>query len=75
MAAVFDPAALLPVPREYYRYVGSLTTPLCSEGVLWTVFRSPVEASAAQIRRFARLFPMNAGPVQPVNRRFVLESL
>jgi carbonic anhydrase len=65
---------LLPAERGYFRYTGSLTTPPCSEGVLWTVFRSPVTASAEQIRRFAALFPMNARPVMPVNRRFVLES-
>lgn len=65
---------LLPSGREYFRYAGSLTTPPCSEGVLWTVFRNPVEASAEQIRRFAQLFPVNARPVMPLNRRFLLES-
>ena len=65
---------LLPSGREYFRYAGSLTTPPCSEGVLWTVFRNPVEASAEQIRRFAQLFPVNARPVMPINRRFLLES-
>lgn len=70
-----DPAALLPANRQYFRYKGSLTTPPCSEGVLWTVFRDPIEASAQQIRQFAELFPVNARPVMPLNSRFLLESM
>ena len=73
--SAIDPALLLPEQRQYFRYAGSLTTPPCSEGVLWTLFKTPVEASAEQIRRFAQLFPVNARPPQAVNRRFVLESI
>lgn len=74
LAADIDPAALLPADRHFFRYVGSLTTPPCSEGVTWTVYKSPVEMSPAQIRQFAALFPMNARPAQPLNRRFLLEA-
>ena len=70
-----EPAALLPVDRKYFRYKGSLTTPPCSEGVLWTVFKEPIEASVDQIRQFAELFPVNARPVQSLNSRFLLESI
>lgn len=69
-----DTADLLPKHRVYYRYFGSLTTPPCSEGITWTVFRTPVHASQEQIRRFAALFPLNARPVQPLNRRFLLQG-
>lgn len=69
-----DAAALLPNVRAYYRYAGSLTTPPCSETVLWTVFAEPVEASKAQIDAFAAIFPMNARPAQKLNRRFLLGS-
>lgn len=74
IAAPLNVAGLLPKERTYFRYSGSLTTPPCAEGVLWTVFKSPISASAEQIRRFAALFPGNARPVLPVNRRFLLES-
>ncbi len=69
-----DPAALLPKSGGYFRYMGSLTTPPCSEGLTWTVFREPIEASPDQIRQFAALFPNNARPVQNRNRRFLIEA-
>lgn len=70
--AMIDPAGLLPEARSFFRYEGSLTTPPCSEIVTWTVYDTPVEVSAAQIADFASLFPNNARPVQPHNRRFLL---
>jgi carbonic anhydrase len=73
-SATVDPAAMLPREGGYFRYMGSLTTPPCSEGLTWTVFRQPVEASSEQIRQFAALFPNNARPVQRTNRRFVIET-
>jgi carbonic anhydrase len=69
-----DLTPLLPKSRAYYRYAGSLTTPPCSETVLWTVFAEPVEISEAQIAAFAALYPMNARPLQEINRRFLLGS-
>ena len=69
-----DPAALLPKAGGYFRYMGSLTTPPCSEGLTWTVYREPIEASVEQIRQFAALFPNNARPVQKRNRRFLIDA-
>jgi carbonic anhydrase len=69
---LFDPATLLPKDPISYRYAGSLTTPPCSEVVQWVVYRQAVTASAEQLERFARLFPDNARPVQPINRRKLL---
>ena len=50
-------ADLLPADLSYYSYVGSLTTPPCSEDVRWYVLADPVEVSPAQIGRFAALYP------------------
>ena len=44
IGTTIHPAEMLPRNRGYYRYIGSLTTPPCSEGVLWSVFKEPVEA-------------------------------
>jgi carbonic anhydrase len=60
---------LLPANKGYYTYAGSLTTPPCSEDVTWFVLKTPVQVSADQLARFARTYPMNARPVQPLNDR------
>lgn len=69
-----DIATILPKNGGYFRYMGSLTTPPCSEGLTWTVHKEPIEASVEQIRKFASLFPKNARPLQKRNRRFVIDA-
>ena len=66
---VVDPSALLPKTHAYFTYVGSLTTPPCTEHVRWFVLKTPITASAEQIDKFRKLYPDNARPVQPVNGR------
>jgi carbonic anhydrase len=68
-----DPNQLLPEHRGFYRYSGSLTTPPCSEGIVWTVFKDPIELSAAQAKQFSDLFKNNARPVQALNGRVLSE--
>ena len=70
----FDPTALLPARRGYYTYMGSLTTPPCTEGVLWIVMQQPIQVSPQQLAIFARLHPMNARPIQPLNGRVIKQS-
>ena len=70
----FDPAALLPADRRYYTYMGSLTTPPCTEGVLWIVLQQPIRISPEQRAIFVRLYPMNARPVQPTSDRLIKQS-
>ena len=65
---------LLPAAGGYFRYVGSLTTPSCSDGVRWQVLKQPVEVSKAEIAAFRKLYSMNARPVQPLNDRKVEEN-
>lgn len=72
--AAIDLEALLPQDRRYFTYMGSLTTPPCSEGVLWMVMQQPVPVSPAQIGIFARLYPNNARPVQQAAGRLIKQS-
>ncbi|NXG01914.1 CAH4 anhydrase, partial [Sakesphorus luctuosus] len=76
-------SSLLPPEEDlgrFYRYEGSLTTPDCHEGVIWTIFEKPVELSLPQLAQFAALHfdgknstPMteNFRPAQPLNGRRV----
>jgi carbonic anhydrase len=70
-----NPNGLLPATRSYYRYSGSLTTPPCSQTVDWLLLTEPLQVADADVARFAKLYPMNARPVQKLNRRFVLRSV
>jgi carbonic anhydrase len=69
-----DPNRLLPPQRTFYHYQGSLTTPPCSQIVDWIVLTHRIEAAETDIARFAKLYPMNARPVQELDRRFILTS-
>lgn len=69
-----DPHALLPSERGYYRYEGSLTIPPCSEMVSWLLLREPIQVAKVDIDAFAKVFPMNARPLQKLERRFILMS-
>jgi carbonic anhydrase len=73
-SVVLDPLELIPARRDYFTFMGSLTTPPCSEGVLWLVMKEPVQASPAQMALFSRLYPLNARPVQPASGRIIKES-
>ncbi|MEB4591624.1 carbonic anhydrase family protein [Candidatus Thiothrix sp. Deng01] len=69
-----DVAKLLPAKRDYYRFSGSLTTPPCSEGVVWLVMKQPVNASKTQIEKFTQIMGHpNNRPIQPVNARPLLK--
>jgi carbonic anhydrase len=72
--ASLDLNALLPAERGYFATMGSLTTPPCTEGVLWMVMKQPVQLSPEQIGIFARLYPMNARPIQRSAGRMIKES-
>uniref|UniRef100_A0A7N6APR7 Carbonic anhydrase n=1 Tax=Anabas testudineus TaxID=64144 RepID=A0A7N6APR7_ANATE len=77
-------AQLIPSQQNltsYYRYKGSLTTPGCSQSVIWTVFESPIPLNEDQLEEFSELKfhdgkPMveNFRPVQPLNGRQVYRS-
>ncbi|XP_061753991.1 carbonic anhydrase 4a [Nerophis ophidion] len=77
-------AQLIPPEQNlttFYRYKGSLTTPGCTEAVIWTLFENPIPMSFDQLRAFSELKfhdgkPMvgTFRPVQPLNGRPVFRS-
>ncbi|MBI3714310.1 MAG: carbonic anhydrase family protein [Burkholderiales bacterium] len=69
-----DLMQLIPKRGDYFTYMGSLTTPPCSEGVLWMVMKEVVHISPEQSAIFARLYPMNARPIQNSAGRVIKES-
>ena len=68
-----DAADLLPADLDYYGYNGSLTTPPCTEDVVWHMLATPVELSDEQIAQFRAIHDGTNRPTQPLNDR-VFES-
>jgi carbonic anhydrase len=69
-----DIEKLLPKDRDYYRFNGSLTTPPCTEGVRWMVFKKYVTISKDQVKKFVDTMGVkNNRPTQPINARKVLK--
>ena len=69
-----DVNRLLPDNRRYFTFMGSLTTPPCTEDVQWLVLKQPQQLSTEQLSIFQRLYPPNARPVQPTLGRIIKES-
>jgi carbonic anhydrase len=66
-----DISAVLPKDHKAFVYMGSLTTPPCTEGVHWIVLAQPIEMSNAQINSFRTIFNDNHRPLQKINGREV----
>ncbi|VEN35464.1 unnamed protein product, partial [Callosobruchus maculatus] len=62
---------------NYFTYIGSLTTPPCSEVVIWIEFRNTVPLSHDQIQTFRQLsgshgkLEHNFRPIQPLYDRII----
>jgi len=74
LAVVIDVNQILPSDKSYFTYMGSLTTPPCSENVLWYVMKNPIYVSEEQVQNFDRIYPMNARPLQSKGDRLVKEA-
>uniref|UniRef100_A0A165ZYH8 Alpha-carbonic anhydrase domain-containing protein n=1 Tax=Daucus carota subsp. sativus TaxID=79200 RepID=A0A165ZYH8_DAUCS len=72
---VLDPTDIGISGREFYRYQGSLTTPPCTERVVWTVEEQIKTVSADQVELLQEAVDdnseMNARPLQQLNGRDV----
>lgn len=59
----------IPKNRERFVYQGSLTTPPCSEGVLWLVFRQHSRVPERQLQNFKAYYSHNFRPAQKTYER------
>ncbi|KAM3307494.1 bifunctional monodehydroascorbate reductase and carbonic anhydrase nectarin-3 [Capsicum chacoense] len=70
---IVDPNIIKLDGTTYYRYIGSLTTPPCTEGVVWTIDGKVNSATSGQIKLLQNAvvngFESNARPFQPSNGR------
>jgi carbonic anhydrase len=66
-----DMDELRPLPRRFYRYTGSLTTPPCSEGVRWVVMAEKRQISADQMNQIVARLHNNNRPVQALGERTI----
>jgi len=69
-----DIKAIMPSDKDYYKFMGSLTTPPCSENVKWNVFKTSVTISSEQVETFFNIFGhTNNRPIQETNNRNIQE--
>lgn len=71
-ALTLDASEMIPDDLSVYRYMGSLTTPPCSEGVNWHVAEQVMEASAGQIAAMAGSLGPTARSLQPLGNRLLV---
>lgn len=71
----FNPQKLYPKKKTFYTYLGSLTTPPCSDNVTWIIFKDPITMQKKDIEELGEHLPKsNARPVQPLNGRVVYQK-
>ncbi|KAL2345102.1 hypothetical protein Fmac_006387 [Flemingia macrophylla] len=67
---VIDPSEMMRGSKMYYRYMGSLTAPPCTQGIIWTVDKKIRTVSRGQVKLFKDAYAKeNARPLQPINQR------
>jgi carbonic anhydrase len=71
---MIDLNQLLPKNLAYFTFMGSLTTPPCSENVQWVVLKEAALISKQQLDNFSRIYPNNARPLQSRSGRLIKEA-
>ncbi|KAI3743449.1 hypothetical protein L1987_61158 [Smallanthus sonchifolius] len=75
-SGIINPREIKMSSRRYYRYIGSLTVPPCTENVVWTISRKIRTVSKDQVKLLREAVhdyaENNARPIQPDNQRDIL---
>ncbi|KAK7267794.1 hypothetical protein RIF29_20473 [Crotalaria pallida] len=70
---LIDPSKIKLGGKKYYRYMGSRTTPPCTEGVIWSIKTKIRRVSKEQVKLLKEAVydyaKKNARPIQPLNQR------
>ena len=74
LPAGFDVAAMLPANKGNYQFIGSLTTPPCTEGVQWIVLNHSMTVAPSTIIAFHQIMGDNARPLNPLNGRRIASA-
>ncbi|KAI5583792.1 hypothetical protein BDE02_06G039500 [Populus trichocarpa] len=76
-AGIVNPGDIKFGSRKYYRYIGSLTSPPCTEGVIWTIVKKVRTVSREQVKALRDAvhdgYEANARPTQSSDGRAVFE--
>lgn len=67
-----DLTEIMPESKNYYHYLGSLTTPPLTENAEWYIFSRQVELSKEQIEKFQEFHHDKNRDLQPLNGRTIL---
>ena len=69
VSEMINPGGFLPADRGYYTFMGSLTTPPCTEGVRWIVYEQEMPISRGQYRAISSIYKINVRPLQDLHGR------
>ncbi|KAL1558516.1 carbonic anhydrase [Salvia divinorum] len=68
-----DPGLIKFGSRKYYRYIGSLTVPPCTQNIIWSIVRKVRTVTKEQVQLIREAvhdsLEVNARPIQPTNGR------
>ncbi|MFS7990205.1 putative carbonic anhydrase [Helianthus anomalus] len=75
-SGIINPREIQMSSRRYYRYIGSLTVPPCTENVVWTISKKIRTVSKDQVKLLREAVhdyaENNARPTQLDNQRDIL---
>ncbi|PIM98646.1 Carbonate dehydratase [Handroanthus impetiginosus] len=75
IVGIIDPKLIKFGSIKYYRYIGSLTVPPCTQNIVWTVLKKVRTVAQDQVLLIRKAVDdaaeANARPVQPLNERWI----